>query len=186
MPEQILFFKARKDFRNWLEKNNSQTESIWIEFLKNDKTAFRHSEALEEVLCYGWIDSIIKRVDENKYKMKFSPRRKNSKWSESNKAAVESLIKSGKMTKYGLAAIEEAKKNGNWYKNNTPVITPEMIETLREKIKNETRLLPEFDKLSNSNQRIFAHYYYDAKKEETKEKRFKIILEHITGNKRIL
>jgi len=186
MSETILFFNNRNEFRKWLEKNNGQKESVWVELLKKDKTALTHNEALEEVLCYGWIDSIIKRVDEKKYKIKFSPRRKKSKWSEVNKAIVAKLIQSGKMTKYGLAAIEEAKKNGNWYKDITPVISSEMIDLLREKIIKETLLLSSFDKLRESDKKTFAFYYSDAKKEETKEKRFKIILEHITKEKRLL
>jgi uncharacterized protein YdeI (YjbR/CyaY-like superfamily) len=177
--EQLLNFKNRHKFRTWLEKNVSQTENIWIEFIKNDKNAFKHSEALEEALCFGWIDSIIKRIDENTYKMKFSRRRKNSQWSETNKKTVERLIKTGQMTKYGLMAINEAKQNGNWDKDIKPVFTPEMIELLRNKLKAETKLLPVYDALNFSNQQFFAYYYFDAKKEETKERRFKKIVEHI-------
>lgn len=186
MEEQVLFFNNQEELRQWFEKNQQQKESIWIEFLKKDKSALSHGNALEQALCYGWIDSIIKRIDEKKYKMKFSPRRNNSKWSESNKITVQRLIKEGKMTKYGLAAIDEAKKNGNWYKNNTPVITREIMDTLRNELKNKTELLPEYDKLSNSVKKTYAFYYSDAKREETRKKRFQIIIEHILGKKGIL
>jgi uncharacterized protein YdeI (YjbR/CyaY-like superfamily) len=186
LMESLLCFKKQSDFRAWLEKNHSQHESIWLVFLKNDKTAFKHSEALEEALCFGWIDSIIKRIDDKKYKMKFSQRRKNSNWSEINKKVVEALIKSGKMTIYGQAAINEAKQNGNWNKDIKPVFTPEMIETLRNILKSETKLLPVYDALSSSNQQFFAYYYFDAKKEETKKKRLEKIIEHIESGKRIL
>jgi len=184
--EQLLCFKSRVEFRAWLEKNHSQKESIWLVFLKKEKIAFKHNEALEEALCFGWIDSIIKRIDDKQYKMKFSPRRKNSKWSEINKKAVEVLIKSGKMTVNGLDAIDEAKKNGNWNKNIKPVFTPEMIEVFRKVLKSETTLLPIFDKLSLSSQEFFAYYYFDAKKEETKKKRLEKIIEHIKSGKRFL
>lgn len=184
--EQELCFKNRDDFRNWLKKNYSQQKSIWLVFLKNEKNAFKHKEALEEALCFGWIDSIIKRIDEKKYKMKFSPRRKNSKWSEINKKLVKVLIKQGKMTVHGQAAMDLAKKNGNWNKEIKPVITPEMIELLRRKLEAETKLLPIYDKLSASSKGFFAYYYHDAKKEETKERRFKKILEHIEEGKGIL
>lgn len=184
--EQLLHFKNRHEFHVWLENNALQTEGFWIEFIKNDKTAFKHSEALEEALCFGWIDSIIKRIDEKKYKMKFSRRRKNSQWSETNKKAVEKLIQTGKMTKYGMLAINEAKQNGNWDKDIKPVFTPEMIEILRIKLKSDTKLLPVYDALSLSNRQFFAYYYFDAKKEETKERRLKKIVEHIEKGKRFI
>jgi len=184
--EQLLCFNNRSEFRTWLKKNHSQPESIWMVFLKNEKTAFKYKEALEEALCYGWIDSIIKRIDEKKYKIKFSPRRKNSIWSEKNKNTVKALIQQGKMTVHGQAAINEAKKNGNWDKDIKPVITPEMTTLLRIKLKEEKKLLTVYDKMSASSQGFFAYYYYDAKKDETKERRFKKILEHIKGGKGIL
>jgi uncharacterized protein YdeI (YjbR/CyaY-like superfamily) len=184
--ETLLRFKNRSAFRAWLEKNHSQQESIWLVFLKNEKNAFKHKEALEEALCYGWIDSIIKRIDDTTYKIKYSPRRKNSKWSEINKNLVKVLIQQGKMTVYGQAAINEAKKNGNWNKENKPVFTQEMIDILRNAIQAHTKLLAAYDKLGRSTQQYFAYYYFDAKKEETKKKRIEIIIKHINSGKRLI
>jgi len=183
--EQILFFINRNEFRQWLSINYNQQESIWIEFLKNKGNAFKPEEALEEALCFGWIDSIIKRVDEEKYIKKFSKRRSISKWSEFNKKKVGDLIKSGNMTKIGLEAIENAKQNGQWEKK--PDVIPESsIEILREKLSSHVEILGKFNNLSSSSQRLFARFYFDAKKEEARERRLLKIIENIKIGKLLL
>ncbi len=180
--EQISFFNNRKGFRQWLSENYNQQEGIWIEFLKNRKDAFKPDEALEEALCFGWIDSLIKRVDEEKYIKKFSKRRNLSKWSDYNKKKVDELIKSGIMTDIGLAAIGTAKQNGQWDKK--PVVIPDnSVEILREKLSPQKETLEKFNSLNVSSQKLFTRFYFDAKKEEARERRLLKIIENIkTGN----
>ena len=182
--EQPISFANRIELRQWLENHHSQPESIWILFTKKDKKALQHIEALKEALCFGWIDSQVKNVDETFYKMKFSPRRKNSNWSERNKKLITELISSGSMAKPGLAEIEKAKKNGLWDKCNSsiPRITDDL---LKEKLKDFEGMTEKFEKLSPSAKKFFVLYYYDAKREETKVKRLLIIVDHIEKGKRI-
>jgi uncharacterized protein YdeI (YjbR/CyaY-like superfamily) len=185
MMEQILFFNNRKKFRQWLSKNYLQNESIWIEFLKNKNEVFKPEEALEEALCYGWIDSLIKRVNDEKYIKKFSKRRNISKWSDYNKKKVADLIKSGLMTNIGVAAIENAKHNGQWDKK--PAAIPEnSIEILKEKLSSQADILEKFNYLNASSQRLFARFYFDAKKEDARERRLLKIIENIKTGKLLL
>jgi uncharacterized protein YdeI (YjbR/CyaY-like superfamily) len=182
--EQIFSFADRNVLKNWLEKNHEQEESIWIKFNKTDLHSLKHSYALEEALCYGWIDSQVKRIDETFYKIKFSKRRKNSKWSEKNKETVKMLINSGRMTIHGEREIERAKKVGNW---KAKEINPEIFDDkiLRENLKAFEGLLEKYEVMSPSAKKIFTIYYNDAKRIDTKNKRLSAIVEHIINNKRI-
>ena len=94
------YFNNRKSFRNWLEKNHANSPGIWMIYYKkhSDTQCIEYNEALEEALCFGWIDSIIKKVDDDTYVRKFTPRTNISQWSDLNKRTVLSLIEKGKMT----------------------------------------------------------------------------------------
>ena len=80
------------------------------------KSTIPYDDAVEEALCYGWIDSLVKRIDDEKYTQKYTPRKKKSVWSKKNKERVEKMIRQGRMTEAGLSKIREAKENGEWEK----------------------------------------------------------------------
>ncbi len=113
------FYAAnRKQWRSWLAKNHRSEPEIWLIYYKknSDKPRIPYNDAVEEALCYGWIDSTLKPKDEYSYLQRFSPRRKNSKLSEMNKERVRRLIKAKKMTRFGLEKIQhhlEQKSNGS-------------------------------------------------------------------------
>jgi uncharacterized protein YdeI (YjbR/CyaY-like superfamily) len=114
--DQALLFTDAQQWRNWLEQNHAKEKDAWlIHYKKNSgKTSLSYPEALDEALSFGWIDSRLKRLDAERYVLKYSPRRPKSPWSKSNKERAEKLIQSGRMTDAGMAKIEEAKKNGYW------------------------------------------------------------------------
>ena len=117
----VLEVKNRSQWRRWLEKNHRTSSEIWLVYYRKQsgKSRIPYNDAVEEALCFGWIDSIIKVLDENRTVQRFSPRRKKSQLSELNKERVRRLIKEGKMTPYGLESIRhhlESEKNGT--KNN--------------------------------------------------------------------
>lgn len=106
-----LCFQTREEFRTWLQNNCRSSDGVWLLFGKTKElVTLKADEALEEALCYGWIDGLMKRVDDKSYMKYFSLRRKNSKWSDKNKNLVRSLEERGRMTDMGRAKIEEAKK----------------------------------------------------------------------------
>jgi uncharacterized protein YdeI (YjbR/CyaY-like superfamily) len=107
-------FPGREDWRAWLAAHHATAQEIWLVIHKKHagKAGLTYVEALEEALCFGWIDGILKRIDDEKHTIRFSPRRKNSIWSEQNKKRIRKLIQEGRMTEAGLAKIKEAKANG--------------------------------------------------------------------------
>jgi len=118
MPEigETHFARTRAAWRKWLEKNHASKREIWLRLYKKHvkKPCVAYDHAVEEALCFGWIDGILKRIDDEQHVIRFSPRRKNSVWSDSNRKRVNRMTRQGKMTEAGLAAVREAKKNGRW------------------------------------------------------------------------
>lgn len=118
-----------EEWSSWLEKNHGREDVIWLIFRKKGKgpVPFNYQAALDEALCMGWIDSLMKKIDEVFYKRKFTPRKATSTWSERNKRRVEELIMDGRMKPEGMRIIEEAQENGMWDKG---IEIPEVDETL--------------------------------------------------------
>lgn len=141
-------------------------------------------EALEEALCFGWIDGQIKSVDKERYLKKFAPRRKDSQWSELNRGIAARLIAENKMTSQGLAAIERAKQSGVWEHSKAAPVSDEQIEILINDLKGADLALSNFLKMPPSVKRTYTAFYLDAKKEETRIKRLSQIIERLNANKK--
>ena len=107
MMRSPLFFSNREQWRSWLERNHSSEKEVWLLFHKKrtGRPGLSLNEAVEEAICYGWIDSILRRVDDEKYMLRFSPRKKNSKWAVSNLERAQEMIGRGKMTEAGLRLL---------------------------------------------------------------------------------
>ena len=109
-------FKNRNEFRKWLREKPRKQKELWILFYKvhTKKKSVRYAEAVEESLCFGWIDGIVKRIDDEKHAQRYTPRNPKSIWSKVNKERAKRMIDAGKMTDAGLVKIKEAKKSGWW------------------------------------------------------------------------
>ncbi len=114
VPE--IYAKDRKAFRKWLSENHDSCDSMWLILYKKKtgKASIDWAGAVKEALCFGWIDSLKKGIDDEKWKQRFSPRKPKSVWSKVNKNYIEELIEQGLMTEFGLEKIKIAKKNGSW------------------------------------------------------------------------
>lgn len=179
----ILQFSNRKAFREWLDKNNSKKEGVWLLFGKDGgPITLSANEALEEALCYGWIDGQMQSLDEKTYKKYFSSRRTNSKWSEKNKALIAQLEQQGKMTDYGRGKIEEAKKNGQWDKPKVPPVTEEQVAFLHELLKKYEPAYTNFLAMPPSVKKIYTRAYYDAKTESGRKSRITWMVERLNQN----
>lgn len=183
--EKRLRFLNRDDFRKWLEDNCGQTESIWIEYFKDGRQGISYRESLEEALCFGWIDSLIKKIDEKVYVRKFSKRKRESKWSETNKKLATQLMKKGVMTRSGIEAVEEAKGYGMWEKRDEREDFVN-IGGLRKLLKERVADIGQFDSLSESLKRHYSMVYYSARTEATRSKRLGIIIEYMKTKKRFM
>ncbi len=124
----IMEFANREEFRTWFSEHCLSDAGTWILFGKSGgPKTIKAGEALEEALCFGWIDGQMKSIDDKTYKKYFSMRREKSKWSEKNKALTVSLEEHGLMTDFGRKKIAEAKENGQWYEPNPMAVTEEQI-----------------------------------------------------------
>lgn len=178
-----LLFSDRDEFRKWLTANCLSADGIWLLFGKhsNPKT-IKADEALEEALCFGWIDGQIQSIDENTYKKYFSMRRANSKWSEKNKALVKVLEERGLMTDFGRTKIEEAKQNGQWDAPKPAAITEEQIVYLSEILKVYEPAYTNFLAMSLSVKKTYIKAYLDAKTDAGREKRIAWMVERLNKN----
>ncbi len=180
--EQMLF-ETRNDFRNWLNDNCATSGGIWLEFSKSSSIkTLKASEALEEALCFGWIDGQMQSIDETKYLKYFSSRRKGSKWSEKNKNLVKELEAKGLMTDFGRTKVEEAKKNGMWNAPKPEAITDKQVQMLVELIKDIEPAYTNFSSMSSSVKRNYTGLYFDAKSDEAKKRRLEKIIARLNLN----
>ena len=179
----ILEFSNREDFRKWLNDNCLTDEGYWLLFGKagGPKTV-KAGEALEEALCFGWIDGQMQSIDDKSYKKYFAKRRDNSKWSEKNKALAEKLEKQGIMTDYGRKKIEEAKKNGQWDAPKAPVIGEEEIMALSGVLKEYEPAYSNFLAMSLSVKKTYTRAYLDAKTDAGREKRIAWMVDRLNKN----
>lgn len=181
--KQILF-KNRLEFRDWLTKNALSEVGIWLIFdKKGNPETLKANEALEEALCFGWIDSQMQSVDENSYLKYFKQRSKTSNWSEKNRSLVEKLESLGLMTDFGRAKIEIAKQNGYWNPPKPEPLTDEQLQQFEDMLKSYESAYTNFKKMPRSVRRTYAaSYFLGAKTEEGKQKRFNSIIERLKLN----
>ena len=168
-----LLFLSPKEWRAWLESHHANEKEAWVVIAKKGRlnAGLEYAQALEEALCYGWIDSRMNPLDADKYVLRFSPRKKGGIWSLANREKVETLIAAGKMTPSGITAIEEAKKNGQWdaaYTQRTPEKIPPDLEAA---LKNHKTARGKFLNLSSSHRNQYIYWINGAKTAATRQKR---------------
>lgn len=179
-----IYLKGRKAWRKWLEKNHAKKSCVWLVFYKKHtgKPSVPYEDAVEEALCFGWIDSRVKSVDQESYVQKFSKRKPTSTWSASNKKRVQKMIRLGKMTEAGLIVIEQAKRNGAWSRLEVIdklVVIPELKAALsRNKEAGE-----QFRRIPISQKKQFLWWIETAKREETRNKRIEKTIELLSRKK---
>ena len=181
--DDILEFPDRAAFRNWLEENGESSEGKWLLFgKKGGPKTLKAGEALEEALCYGWIDGQMQSIDDLKYKKYFARRTVNSKWSEKNKTLTEKLEKDGIMTDRGRLKIKEAKENGQWDAPKSPVISTEEIGQVADILAGYEPAFTNFQAMSPSVKKTYARAYFDAKTDAGREKRLSWMVDRLNQN----
>ena len=175
--------KSRTDWRKWLEKNHESEQSVWLVYFRTSTkvASVTWSEAVDEALCFGWIDSTKKTIDEERYMQYFSRRKPNSMWSRVNKEKVDQLIQNNLMTKAGLASIATAKQNGSWtFLDEVEALV--IPEDLAAALADHEGAIDYFDGLSKSAKKILLHWIISAKRPETRQKRVLEIAENASEN----
>lgn len=175
---KIKSFKSKKVWRTWLEKNQDLQEGIWLQVYKVDSgvESIKITEALDEALCFGWIDGQRKSYDEQSYLQKYTPRRAQSIWSKRNIALVENLIEKGQITIRGFAEIEKAKADGRWARAYDSHSTMTEQEDLLKELKKDKTVKVYYESLNKTNKFAINFRLQTAKKPETRAKRLQEIV----------
>jgi uncharacterized protein YdeI (YjbR/CyaY-like superfamily) len=178
-----LIFASREDFRLWLQANTETSGGVWLVFSKTKSIiTLSANDALEEALCFGWIDGQMKSVDETKYIKYFARRREKSVWSDKNKKIVETLRAKKMMTALGEKAVEAAVKNGEWNAAKQNVISGEQVEAFAKKLIGKSPACENFKQMPPSVQRTYTKRYLSFKSEESREKDFEKIIDRLNNN----
>jgi len=172
--------KSREAWRAWLDKNHAASQGIWLVFAKKHTglPSLSYEDAVQEALCFGWIDSLMKSIDDRFHMQMFTPRKPKSAWSVTNKARLAKLMRAGVMTPAGLAAVKLAKKSGSWdtYAVVDALTIPPELQRAFEANPEAKKNWPSY---TPSAQRSFLHMINGAKRPETREKRVKQDIDYV-------
>lgn len=183
----ILSFESREAWRSWLAAQHTQAPGLWIRLYKkgSDLPSITYAEALDEALCYGWIDSTKNKYDADSFLQRFSPRKARSLWSKVNREHVARLIEAGKMQPAGMEAIAEAKRNGQWeaaYDSPSQSGVPGDFQAVLDQHP-EARTF--FEGLNKTNRYAFCFRIQTAKKPETRARRIEWALEMLLRQEKL-
>jgi uncharacterized protein YdeI (YjbR/CyaY-like superfamily) len=175
----IKEFKTAKTFETWLKKNHDRSKGLWLKIFKKDsgKKTITYAEALDVALCYGWIDGQKQAHDEQAWLQKFGPRSEKSIWSKINTTHVKRLIREGRMRPAGLKAVEKARADGRWEKAYDSPSKMTIPEDFLKAISKNKKAEAFFKGLNKTNLFSIGFRLQTAKKQETREKRTKEIIE---------
>ncbi len=185
---KTLHVTERREWRKWLAANGEKEREIWLIFYKRHtgRKRLEYGDAVEEAICFGWIDSIIKRLDGERYAQKFTPRNRGSKWSDLNIARAKKMIAAGLMTPAGSASIDSALFNRKPEPSpakaagNRPV--PRYIAAALD---GDERARTFFDSLAPSYRRLYIGWVDSAKREETRRKRLAEMLDSLRAGRKL-
>ncbi len=174
----VLAFVEAIEFREWLSANHAAHGGIWLRYFKkaSGQPTIAHAVAVQEALCWGWIDGQARPFDEVSWLVKFTPRGPRSTWSQVNIGHVERLIHEKRMTPAGLAAVEAAKADGRWQKAYASSSTFQMPEDFLAALAKKPKALAFFESLNKANRYAIYHRLHTAKRPETRAKRMKDFL----------
>jgi uncharacterized protein YdeI (YjbR/CyaY-like superfamily) len=179
-----LAFKDREGWRRWLEENHIREKKAWviIQKARSPYPGVTYKEALDEAMCFGWIDGKMRSLDENSFTLRFSPRRRNSVWSLSNVEKAERLMETRSMVESGYMAVEDAKSSGRWDSAYTSRVSPQVPRDLEEALKVNEDTWANFQRFSNSAKLMYVYWVEEAKREGTRARRIAEVVARAAKN----
>lgn len=173
---RTLYVDSREKWRRWLAKNHDRVAEIWLLYAKkgSGKKRVEYADAVEEALCFGWIDGLVKPVDEKFYAQRFTPRRAKSKWSAINCERYARLLREGRIAAPGLARPPDKKRLGLSPKERADKMPADLRKALRA-------AWTKFEALPPSHKRAYISWVVEAKKEETRARRIRKVIEKLAG-----
>lgn len=179
-----VYARDRDVWRQWLTQNHQSASGVWLVYykVKSGKPSVQYPEAVQEALCFGWIDSKVQSLDGDRYRQIFTPRKSKSVWSKLNKQYVEDLIAQGKMTQAGLEKIELAKQDGSWTSLDAieALIIP---DDLNQALAQDETANNNFTKFNPSTKKAILQWLQSAKRFETRRQRIERIVLAAAQNK---
>jgi len=186
LPELIVEDAAA--WAAWLERRHATSNGVWLALAKrggHSPTGLKYQEALEEAVCYGWIDGQVRRHDADSYLQRFTPRRKRSAWSKRNVDLAERLIGEGRMKPAGEAAVDQARSDGRWQAAYAGSATIEVPNDLAEALAAEPKAAAMFARLSRQNRYAILYRLATAKRPDTRARRLTKFVEMLARGETI-
>lgn len=180
---ETTYASDRRTWREWLATHHRTSVGIWLIYYKvnSNQPSVRYSEAVKEALCFGWIDSKVKTLDDDRYMQIFTPRKPKSVWSKLNKQYIEELIDQGLMTEAGLEKINAAKQDGSWTQLDEVEALTIPIDFQQALAANDLAH-QNFTAFSNSSKKTILYWINSAKRPETRQKRIEQIISAAVEN----
>ena len=176
-PDELptILFERVEEMEAWLEKNASSAPGLWLKIAKKGSgvTSVDYGEALEQALCFGWIDSQKRGLDERHFLQRFTPRRPRGRWSKINREKAEALLAAGSMRPAGLAEVEAARADGRWEAAYEGQRTAKVPDDLRRELDANSAAREFFAGLDSANRYAIVYRLDEAKKPETRERRLR-------------
>lgn len=180
-------FHSQELWRGWLETHHAVSDGLWLRIFKkaSGKQTITYAQALDEALCYGWIDGQKRKYDELSFLQKFTPRRPKSLWSKRNREHITRLRKAKRMMPAGLSAVEAAQKDGRWEQAYDPPSTMTVPADFLKELKKRKKAYAFFKTLNKTNTYAIAWRLRTAKKPDTRERRMKQFFEMLENGKKL-
>jgi uncharacterized protein YdeI (YjbR/CyaY-like superfamily) len=185
MDKPLLYFATDTEWRTWLHDNHANYSGVYLIFYKvsSDTPSMRWEEAVKVALCYGWIDSTVKRIDGERRKQHFTPRKPKSVWSKLNKTYLEQLFTDNLMQQNGIKSIEVAKENGSWTSLDA-VENGDIPDDLQTRFNANKIAYNNYLNFAPSYRKGYLYWLHSAKREATRLKRIDEIIELCAANKK--
>lgn len=180
---KTLYVTNRDEWRAWLTANHQSAIEVWLIFYKKHtgRPRISYDHAVEEALCFGWIDSIVKTMDDDRFAQRFTPRRDASRWSALNKRRVQKLIREGRMTEAGLTKVDSATRSGKPRAKSSAEDT-DIPRVVKQALMANAKAWKNFQSLTSSRRAAYLRLITDAKKEDTRERRIREVISRLEQN----
>lgn len=185
--EPVLEFASGEEWRDWLTDNHDDSSGVWLRIAKKNAatTSVSYARALDEALCFGWIDAVKRSYDASSWLQRFTPRKPRSKWSRINRDNAERLIEAGRMREPGQREVERAKQDGRWQAAYEPQRTATVPDDLRRELDANPTAGEFFDNLDSQNRYAILHRVADAKRADTRARRISRFVAMLAEHRRL-
>jgi len=186
-PIRSISASDRNEWRAWLSENHANEKEVWLAYFKKHtgKATVSYIDSVKEALCFGWIDGLKKRIDDERYAHRFTPRKTGSKWSPQNTRLAQELIESGEMTEVGQASYDRRVPYDQELQQTLAAKELPLAAETEKAFKNSKKAWINFNRLSPGYRKQYVGWIQSAKRPETRERRIKEAIRLLEENKKL-